>query len=338
MRQVDIIDLCENGFYLGVKLKGSLIHTHISWVILSDQFAFKIKRPISLGFLDFSDLEKRKFFCERELLLNSRFSDIYLDVLPVYQLKDAWVIGGSEGRLCDYVVRMKRMDNAKEMDKLLLKDQVTREDIEHLAEKIAEFHKGAEIISAPFDLELAKNSFNGILIVQGWLEDNLGNSYQQLVKELIDYSNLFLERNASLFQRRIDSGFKRNLHGDLHSKNIFLYKEPVLFDCIEFNDAFREIDLLSELAFLCMDLEAYGKKGLSLLFLAHYLNQIPCLRGRDDWKIFHYYKVYRASVRVMVCALQAQEQGSSKGLKNEILRYLKLLQLYSRNHNHNYKH
>src|ERR1022692_2129746 len=127
--------------------KPELVETHISWVILCDQFVFKIKKPIRYSFLDFSTLEKRKVYCEREVELNRRLTDdIYLGVQPVKEYAGRYFIGIESGNIVDYAVFMRKQDRARQMDSLLAKEQVTRTDILNLAKKIADFHKNTTII------------------------------------------------------------------------------------------------------------------------------------------------------------------------------------------------
>jgi hypothetical protein len=134
-------------------------------------------------------------------------------------------------------------------------------------------------------------------------------------------------------KERVKKGFKRDVHGDLHSGNIFLYKEPVLFDCIEFNDALRQIDLLNEIAFFCMDLDAHGQHSLGELFLKDYLKRLPCMVSEEDKHIFIYFKCYRANVRAKIHALAARQEHHGKGFRHHVFqlrRYLMLMKRYIR--------
>lgn len=132
--------LLLNGEFPERSNKKELIETHISWVIICDEYVYKIKKPLKYSFLDFSTLELRKHFCQREIELNKRLTEnIYIDVQPVHESKDCFCIGGEEGTIIDYAVRMKRQDRNKQMDILLSNDKVALPDIKNLAEKIASF-------------------------------------------------------------------------------------------------------------------------------------------------------------------------------------------------------
>jgi aminoglycoside phosphotransferase family enzyme len=283
------------------------------------------------SFLDFSTIGKRKFYCHRELLLNSRISDIYLDVLPIEQAGNDLSIGEGKGEIIDYTVRMKRLQTAKQMNHLLKKNLVNQNQIKVLAEKIAHFHHKADIIYTPFNVTRAKNEFNDILSVMDWVKINLTNYYVDLIERMVINSNTFLDQNVHFIENRIKEGFWRDGHGDLHSKNIFLYSDPVIFDCIEFNDAFRQIDVLNEVAFFCMDLEAFQRVDLSNQFMKTYLETFPCMRKDKEVQLFNYYKCYRANVRAKVNCLRAIQTNDEEEIGKylvEIRKYLELMDSY----------
>jgi aminoglycoside phosphotransferase family enzyme len=145
------------------------------------------------------------------------------------------------------------------------------------------------------------------------------------------YSNSYLDLNEQFIANRVEEGFCRDCHGDLHSKNIFLYKDPIIFDCIEFNDDFRQIDVLNELAFFCMDLEAYERWDLSKQFMESYLELFPCMMGMKGEQLFKYFKCYRASVRAKVNtlrAMQADNEYDENKYNIEVKKYLKLMANY----------
>ena len=332
MDKDQINKLIRFGTYRGEALNGKLIETHISWVILTKKYVFKIKKEMQYSFLNFSSLDKRKFYCERELILNRRFSDIYLDVVPVNSKDDKLFLGTEPGLIMDYAVRMKRLQTAKQMNHLLKKNRVSKKQISVLAKKIAIFHQGMKRIYIPFIKTQAKREFNDILCVADWVKLNLDNEYTDLIDRAVRNSNTFLDQNEKFIKNRIKNGFWRDGHGDLHSKNIFLYSDPVIFDCIEFNDAFRQIDVLNELAFFCMDLEAFQRVDLSKHFMKTYLEIFPCMKGQNEEKLFIYYKCYRANVRAKVNIMRAmQSMDNNKIVKYsiEIKKYLELMDYYT---------
>ncbi|MDQ3535986.1 MAG: hypothetical protein M3421_10215 [Bacteroidota bacterium] len=333
MKEAEIYELAATGVCRNEPLKGKVIETHISWIILSKRNAFKIKKPLQLSFLDFSTLAKRKEYCERELQLNSRFSDIYISVVPVGLLENKYYLDGKAGKVIDYAVQMKRMMGAKKMDKLLEEGKVDDKNILSLAKKIASFHQNSEIITSPFNFNVACNTFNDILTVKDFIKEHLGEKFYKIILESITWSDTFLAKHQDRFQERIALGYKRDVHGDLHSGNIFLYKKPVLFDCIEFDDKYRQIDVLYEIAFLCMDLESFNEKALAQRFLAEYLSYFNCIKNKEDEAIFIYFKSLRANIRAKVrtiSALQAGDTRSRKKYLSEINKYLLKMYEYTK--------
>ncbi|WDF79904.1 hypothetical protein PQ469_07780 [Mucilaginibacter sp. KACC 22773] len=285
-----------------------LIETHISWIILAGGFAYKIKKPVLFSFLDFTSSEKRKYYCERELVLNRRLAaQMYLRVIPVCQNGVDFSVNQKNGQIVDYALQMVRMDSAKEMNKMLLAGQVREETIFSLAAKLAAFHRAATVISQPLDISALGERFNDLLSARTFAGQHLGSSFSTLITGAIQYSNRFLDKYRSAILERSVKGFVRDLHGDLHTANIFLYDDPVIFDCIEFNDAMRELDILDELAFLGMDIEAYGRKDLSDLLYNEYHRMLGIDQNQGTIALYVYYKCYRANVRAKVLLLRAAE-------------------------------
>ena len=330
MTREQIMSMLSDLTYKDKSITGELIETHISWVIICEDLVFKMKKPISYSFLDFSTLEKRKFYCERELKLNSRISDIYLDVVPVVEIDGKYSIGSGEGEIVDYALRMKKLDADLKMDVMIRENNISADHIVALAQKIAEFHENAEVFTEIISADVYKSVFNDISSNLGWIRGNLTQEYAEIVQEIISYSNAFIDDHYDLMKSRMENGFYRDVHGDLHSKNIFLYDDPEIFDCIEFNDEFRRIDLLNELAFFCMDLEAFGREDLCALFIEEYSKHFLCMRNRDEGLLFNYYKMYRANVRAKVNvlrAMQASEEELPK-IKADVMKYLELCRKY----------
>jgi aminoglycoside phosphotransferase family enzyme len=331
MSESEVNSLAKSGRYGDHAFKGLIEETHISWVILTNKYAFKIKKPLKLSFLDFSTLRKRKTFCYKELQLNRRFSPIYLNVSPVYRHNNSWTIGRGTGKILEYVVVMKRLNLIKRMDKLLHERKVSRNQILSLARQIASFHAETTVTRVSFNLAKARAAFNDIRTIFTLTEKYLGSQYTPIIKKSIDWSNRSLQAHATRIRDRIDQGFYRDVHGDLHSGNIFLYKKPIIFDCIEFNDSYRRIDVINEVAFFCMDLDAYKQKSLADIFLKEYQRRSGCFQLPEDEQLFTYYKCYRANVRAKVHALSAAECGDAKSLRRHVaaLRtYLQLIKKY----------
>ncbi len=331
MTKEEVQELVEKGIFPGKASERSLIETHISRVILTDDFAFKLKKPLELHFLDFSSLEKRKASCEIECKLNRRLAaDMYLGVLPVKAENGKWRVGEGPGKIVDYALWMKRLDPQRQMHLLLQKGEVRHAHIGQLARQLAAFHLKAEVYKPAFDVEKSKNEFNDLASVREFVGAKLGNRFADIIDEAVRKSDDFLASHAKLLAERLSSGFIRDVHGDLHAGNIFLLEKPVIFDCIEFNDAFRQIDLLNEIAFFCMDLEAHGREDLSQYFIQKYRDEMQQLPGLFHEALFAYYKGYRANVRAKVKALAAmQAEGEEQAdLLREVKGYLQLLSLY----------
>ena len=316
------------GEYQGLPV---MIETHISWVFICDQFVYKIKKPIQYSFLDFSTLEKRKYFCHREIELNNRLTDeIYLDVQPVRSILDRYFIGGKNGEVIDYAVRMKKMDPLKQMDVLLMNNKVTGAHIQNLAERIAIFHKKTDIIFQKDILDVQKK-FDDLGEESDYLSEHLNANSKTIISNAIATSYAFVQKNKALLDSRLKAGFFRDCHGDLHSRNIFLLPYPQPFDCIEFNDDFRQIDVLNEIAFLCMDLDAFGREDLSDLFLTSYNRLFPSMKTEDDRKLFVYYKSYRSNIRAKVNSLRARNANDDAqriAALKEADKYLHLMDVY----------
>jgi hypothetical protein len=332
MTKQQITELLTDGRFEDSPIKGRLIETHISWVIITRVYAFKIKKPVQYSFLDFSTLKKRKFYCERELELNKSLAgDMYLDILPIRQLDHHVEIGGNQGTIVDYALRMKRMSIAKQMNILLEKGQVDTNKLYALAEKIAAFHLRAKVINTDPDLREMERDFNDLSSVKDFVSENLGSEFADMIEHAVARNRKFLKEHGALVKKRAREGYVRECHGDLHSRNIFLYKNPVIFDCIEFNDHFRQIDVLNEIAFFCMDLESFGTDRLSQVFLDTYLRLLPCAQTEEEVTLFIYYKAYRANVRAKVNALRAMsaKNDSEKRHKlTETKKYLRLMERY----------
>ncbi len=335
MTKSEINKLISEGEFPEETVKRELIETHISWVILCDEFVYKIKKPMRYSFLDFSSLPLRKHYCEREVELNRRITpNVYLGVEPIMEHQGNIAIGGKEGTVLDYAVKMRKLDVDKRMDKLLAKNEITANDIKNLAEKIASFHKRTTIIHDK-NLEDIRGEFNDLETGKEYVNRALGLAYGAIIDEAVEFSNYFLDRHKDLLARRLKEGYYRDCHGDLHSRNIFMLPEPMPFDCIEFNDDFRQIDVLNEVAFLCMDLDAFGRHDLSERFLESYNHFFPALNTSEDRELFVYYKAYRANIRAKVNGLRAQNADTDEARSDALSaaeKYLTLMAGYLEDH------
>jgi aminoglycoside phosphotransferase family enzyme len=331
MTKRQIETLHSSGKFSGNTGIPELVETHISWVFLCDSFVYKIKKPIHYSFLDFSTIEKRKYYCEREIELNRRLTDdMYIDVQPVVENKGIFSIGNGKGAVLDHAVKMRKLDGDKQMNKLLQKDKVTKTDIQNLAVKIASFHANTDIICEKDIFDIHKK-FIDLSSEKDYLRSTLEINSSYMIDRAIEVSGKINEKHKELLAERLHAGFYRDGHGDLHSRNIFLLPDPLPFDCIEFNDDFRQIDVLNEIAFLCMDLDAYERSDLSDLFLDRYNNLFPSIKTEEENKLFIYYKSYRANIRAKVNSLRsrdARDDAEKNSILSEVNKYLLLMNHY----------
>ena len=285
-----------------------LKETHISWIILTENYAFKIKKPVKYSFLDFSTLEKRKYYCSQEVILNQRLAeDTYLGVVPIRLNRAVPFIDGKNGIILGYAVKMKRLDNTREMDVLLQEGKVHQRHLFQLADQLSTFHAFTDEAEETPNIEKMQADFADITVVEAFIRQEIGKSAGENITAAMEFSQQFLKAHIKDIRERHIMGFTIDGHGDLHSGNIFLLDQPIIFDCIEFNPHFRQMDVLSELAFLCMDLDFYGREDLAIYFIQRYNINYPVIINDADRRLFLYFKLYRANIRMKVHALRAKQ-------------------------------
>ncbi len=303
MTREQIISLQE-----GLPGPPDLIETHISWVLLGEQRVYKIRKPIRYAFLDFSTRERRKADCEKELALNRRTSpDIYLRVLPIREHNGALSLVDGPGQVIDHAVEMVRLDNRRQMDVLLQGNEVSVADMQHLARHLARFHQVADRVDMAPSAHGLWLDFADVLKVEALTSEILGVGAAAELRQCVSMAKRLLDDLEPRILARHAQGFTRDVHGDLHTRNIFLMPEPVLFDCLEFNDHLRQIDLLNEIAFLGMDLESMGRSDLWTAFLQEYQQKLPVILEPNDKVLLKFYCGYRANVRYKVGALRVMQ-------------------------------
>ncbi len=293
-----ISDLMHPSAYPETTEKVTLVQTHISTVFIGDEFVYKIKKPVNFGFLDFSTLEKRNYYCNKEVELNSRFSqDVYLGVYPVTFDGTKHAING-KGEVVDYAVKMRRLSDEDLLKTRFKKGTVTSEDVERIGKAIADFHKISERskeIDKFGNLDAVKfNTDENFQQTAEFIGDSISKEQYHSLK---NWTDKFYKEHRELFAQRVKNGKIRDCHGDLHMEHICLTDSIIIFDCIEFNDRFRYSDIVSEIAFLLMDLEFNGGERFSEQLCKAYLTNAG---EKDDALIIHlikFYKVYRAYVR-----------------------------------------
>jgi aminoglycoside phosphotransferase family enzyme/predicted kinase len=288
-----------------------VMETHISWVLLTGDYVYKIKKPVALGFLDFSSLDARRHYCNEELRLNRRFApQLYLAVVPITGSPERPRMDGS-GKVFEYAVKMRQFGQDGLFDHLVARGALTPQRVEHLAARIAVFH--ATALTAPTD-----SAFGTPQAVMRPALDN----FEQMAPHVppahrpaLDALQMWTvgtgRRLQPAFAARRRDGFVRECHGDLHLRNIVLIDgKPVPFDCIEFDAGLRWIDVMNEVAFLAMDLIDRHRSDLAFRFINVYLEATGDYAGVT---VLRFYLVYRALVRAKIHGLRAQQAHADAG-------------------------
>jgi aminoglycoside phosphotransferase family enzyme/predicted kinase len=281
------------------------IETHISTVLLAGEFAYKLKKPVDLGFLDFSTLDKRRRACLQELRLNRRSAPaLYLDVVAVGAPPSGVRVGAAVGEAVDYAVRMRRFDPAATLDRVAARGELTVELIDRLAQVVARLHAGADVAPAGFgSIERVRRIVDEA--IAGIRERLQSASDRARVDALADWTAAEWRALAPQVDERAATGFVRECHGDLHLGNVVLLDgEPVPFDGIEFSDELRYIDVGADIAFTFMDLMDDRLPRLAWRFVGRYLEQTGDYAGLA---LLRAYAVYRALVRAEVALIRVHE-------------------------------
>ncbi|MEO6870734.1 MAG: AAA family ATPase [Chthoniobacterales bacterium] len=287
------------------------IETHISWVFIVSPFVFKVKKPVNLGFLDFSTLAKRQHFCRRELALNRRLCpEVYLEVIPIYENARGFSFK-AEGEIAEYALKMRELEDGWFLRELLEKKSAGEPEINRVISRLHRFYESEtptpeiEAWGSPEKLKISTaENFEQV-------KELVGETISAIAFETIrHFTNKFYVAKKSLFQERIEKHRIRDCNGDLHLDHIHLTPEATtIFDCIEFGDRFRFIDIANDLAFLAMDFDFEGRRELGKLLLR---NAATELRDLGMLKLVDFYKCYRAFVRGKVESLQAHTERAKR--------------------------
>jgi len=293
-----------------------LRQTQMSYIFLTDEHVYKVKKPVNLGYLDYTTLENRRFYCQKEVELNRRLCpDAYLGTVLVTNDNGRIGIGG-KGKIEEYAVKMRRLPDEAMMDVLLAANRVTPKKA--ATSKAISGFGGIDTVTQNADENFTQTEkYIGIIISP--------DTYQRIKA----YTEGFIKNNAYLFNRRVADGRIRDCHGDLHAAHICFHNGICIYDCIEFNDRFRYCDVASEVAFLAMDLDHYGRADLSNGFIDAYVEK----SGDDELKrLLNFYKCYRAYVRGKVNCFQHDDLYIPSGEKEQVLAnarsYFKLAESY----------
>jgi hypothetical protein len=291
-----------------------LVETHISWVLLTGPYAYKIKKPVNLGFLDFSTLEKRRFFCEEELRLNQRLApSLYLEVIPIAGSPASPVLSGS-GAAIEYAVKMVQFPEEARLDRMLTRGELGPPHIDLLARELAEFH--GRIAMAGNDKPYGDPEHVYEPVRENFIQirSRIEAGDESPLRRLEIWSETSFAELRVTFENRKRGGFIRECHGDAHLANmVWLEERAMLFDCLEFSANLRWIDVMSELAFLVMDFDDRGRSDLARRALNAYLEHTGDYAGLA---VFRFYQVYRALVRAKVACIRLCQSSLSDTEKN----------------------
>lgn len=308
MMRTMIKSLLKREAYPEPTLSVEMVQTHVSWIFLTDTHAYKVKKPVDFGFLNFSTIDRRRFYCNEEVRLNRRLCpEIYEGVVEVRETPAGAAFHG-EGPVIDYAVRMRRLPAERMLDRLVAKGDISSADMANVARIIADFHRNAPTSPA--------------ISVYGQLDRIMFNwqeNFEQMVtfedttlsaEELAmirTWASSFAAENADLFDQRVAEGFIRECDGDIHLENICMTDGKVcIFDCIEFNERFRCCDTAADVAFLLMDLDYHGRHDLAEVVIAAYREASG---DNGMMELIDFYKIYRAFVRGKVESFRLNDGG-----------------------------
>jgi uncharacterized protein len=281
-----------------------LVQTHASFVFIAPPFVLKVKKPVNFGFLDFSTLERRRHFCEREVALNRRLCpQAYLGVVPISATKDGFAFGPG-GPVVEYAVKMRQLTERHFLDHLLARGAVTARDLDRIAATLRNFyraqHPTAEVESWGRVSRLRISTDENFRQTREFIGRTLSRAAFETIRR---FTNGFYRRNATLFASRVRGRWIRDCHGDLHLEHIHLTPRALhIYDCIEFNDRFRYVDVASDAAFLAMDLDFEDRPDFARHFAAR---MAAALRDDGMPRLMDFYKCYRAYVRGKVESLHS---------------------------------
>lgn len=285
-----------------------LIETHLSWVILTGDYVYKIKKPVKFEFVDFSTLEKRQFYCQREYELNHQFAPaIYLEVLPIQGSVDQPNFLG-EGPVIEYALKMRAYPQEALMEVQLKKGTIHLTMISSLAKKLAEFHQTTPTMAKASSFGSPTNIYQPIQANFTTIYPLITNkAHYTLLQACERWASQYFEGCKSLIHRRYQAGCIRACHGDLHTGNIaFIDQQPLLLDCIEFNENFRWLDPLNDIGFLTMDLHHKKQMNLANRLINDYFQLTGDYQGLP---LLKFYEAYRAMVRVKVSLLRLTQSS-----------------------------
>ncbi len=304
-----------------------LIETHISWIVLTGDYAYKVKKPVRFDFLDYSTLELREQQCRRELEIGRRYApEIYLEVVSIWAANDGLAVGGGDGEVVEYALKMRQFDQSCLLEHQLRAGLVPTGEMDALAEQLVCYHFAARPVVLSAD-EVAARSVRPAVENFEYLSKHIGDQDQRsALRRLADWSSNEAKNLNGWFDRRAASGAVRDCHGDLHLNNVLRVSGRYLaFDPIEFNERLSQIDTMNEIAFLMMELREHGFPEHSRRLINHFVESIDDYGGLRG---LPFYLVYRAMVRAKVDLIRAEQtrDGRTSLLSPASWRYVEYAQ------------
>jgi aminoglycoside phosphotransferase family enzyme len=307
--------------------KIEVIETHMSWVFLTDRYAFKMKKPVLYDFLDFSTLALRQFHCKEEVRLNRRLAaDVYFGTIPLtIDSHDRVQIDG-KGEVVEWLVKMRRLPRERMLDYMIRQGTVQDTDIDKLGQILARFYPACPVAEYSCDQYRGK--------IERTMQLNLGvlltTKYElptAIVRALHDAQAKFLEQESGLFDMRVESGKIVEGHGDLRPEHVCLEPAPVIIDCLEFNRDFRLIDPADELSFIAIECELLGAPSVGEKILRIYQETTG---DRPPARLLTFYKIYRACLRarLAIAHLEGLEKQYWSKWQSSAMGYLHLAESY----------
>lgn len=306
-------ELLRPGSYPERPANVTVRQTHISYLFFTPGYVYKVKKPVDFGFLDFTTLDKRLYYCREEVRLNRRLArGVYLGVSAIVRRTGGVRVELSERtdkEVLEYAVRMKRLPEEFVLDLMIDKGTVDADAVKRVAAAVAAFHAKAE--TGPHIV-----AFGSTALITENTEENFAQTSTYVAKtvtprqyaDIKDYTENFLAASRELFMRRVKGGFIRECHGDIHTEHVYISNKIDILDCIEFNERFRYGDTIADVAFLSMDLDYKNRHDLSLVFEASYINGSGDKAGTE---LLDFYKCYRAYVRGKVEGFKLKEPETS---------------------------
>jgi uncharacterized protein len=314
--------MLDPSFYPHHPPQVDLVQTHISYLFLCGDLVYKVKKPVDFGFLDFTTLEQRGFFCQQEVRLNKRFSpDVYLGVVPISLVGGSFRLG-DETAVVEYAVKMRRINEEHMLYRLLQAGRVVPETMQRIGGHLA-------MVYAAIPSDEKARTFGALDVIATNVKENFeqtrhyigGPVTKEAFASIERWSLSFMKKNRALFEQRVAQDCIKDCHGDLHLQHICVEEEHIyIFDCIEFNERFRFGDVASDVAFLAMDLDFNDYPDLGSIFVDAYAAAAADLSLLE---VLLFYKVYRAYVRAKVTSFLLDDAQLDKKAKEEVLQQAK---------------